>query len=328
MVLKRCVSEKFPLKMAILGIYVRFLERFSQQKRQPFFQFKSESQTFQLARTALFGLLERSEQRILQGAVSTHESKKNNGMLLAFRNVVKLGGWLIWSWGSWPKFLHFNIALMNLRGVTILSHSREDENQPMNQFLAAVYVNGDTQNIDLGFKELRRCQLHPIWLICFQIMISRLALLFSLFFESSSDMILLMEKKNSWSKCWFSPTINIFVGVKNSPVKGYPLVFKVICIQWSFCLRCWCHFFRFDWKKRSLEDMPTRCFCSPYLFYVTEQTYASNMWSPKPPFIPFIHQKTHFFDRKLAAYTWFRCVISACVCFEYHYCVLWHWHPF
>ena len=92
MVLKRCVSEKFPLKMAILGIYVRFLERFSQQKRQPFFQFKSESQTFQLARTALFGLLERSEQRILQGAVSTHESKKNNGMLLAFRNVVKLGG--------------------------------------------------------------------------------------------------------------------------------------------------------------------------------------------------------------------------------------------
>jgi len=119
---------------------------------------------------------------------------------------------------------------MNLRGVTILSHSREDENQPMNQFLAAVYVNGDTQDIDLGFKELRRCQLHPIWLICFQIMISRLALLFSLFFESSSDVILLMEK-NSWSKCWFSPTINIFVGVKNSPVMGYPLTFKVICIQ-------------------------------------------------------------------------------------------------
>ena len=75
---------------------------------------------------------------------------------------------------------------------------------------------------------------------------------------------------------------------------GYPLIFKVICIQWSFCSRCWCHFFRFDWKKRSLEDMPNCCFCSPYLFYVTEQTYASSMGSPKPPslFPSFIRRHT------------------------------------
>lgn len=39
--------------------------------------------------------------------------------------------------------------------------------------------------------------------------------------------------------------------------------------------------------------MPTCCFCSPNLIYVTEQTYASSMGSPKPSFIPVIHQKTH-----------------------------------
>lgn len=84
----------------------------------------------------------------------------------------------------------------------------------MNQFLAAVYVNGDTQDIDLGFKELRRCQLHPIWLLCFQIMISRLALLFSLFFESSSDVILLMEKKTPGPNVGFPPLSTFLLGSK------------------------------------------------------------------------------------------------------------------
>lgn len=97
---------------------------------------------------------------------------------------------------------------------------------------------------------------------------------------------------------------------------GYPLIFKVICIQWSFCSRCWCHFFRFDWKKRSLEDMPNCCFCSPYLFYVTEQTYASSMGSPKPPslFPSFIRRHTFLTENWLLTHDSVVSFRRVCVC--------------